>query len=399
MTILIVIMRLFLQSPLRCLVTAAIVLLCTSGTASLANAERIDPVDWPFGEDYDSLDSLEFPLVNVTLRFQEVVAVDSTTTTSTVAASKAAAAVRNVATTPPTRTAMNQFICGLNALLSDLLQQYWLGWDYIADSVVVSKAVYIDWYLDTQQPNNVTDVLTVHFAAFVTLVPTDPISPRQLQIPADQVMEALMQTVMSLNIQTTDSYFSSMMDATDSLWFGSTKAMRIHFQNLKLQEASSLHTEARMTEALFCDLLLHPCVADSELNATTTPAPEPASETALQLMEALEQQGVTPPAAFQDPTSPQYRATEWLAREMDDAARPWSLEMMMDAQVLQRYALVVLYYATSGDEWTICGQQSVPSCGETPFLSQNVHECDWFMVTCDFATNSIVTGINSRKCG
>jgi len=63
-----------------------------------------------------------------------------------------------------------------------------------------------------------------------------------------------------------------------------------------------------------------------------------------------------------DNHSPQFRAAEWMA---DDD--PLQLPLEKDGHFLQRYALVVFYYATQGEaEWT----------HQLKFLTDH-HECDW----------------------
>jgi hypothetical protein len=71
--------------------------------------------------------------------------------------------------------------------------------------------------------------------------------------------------------------------------------------------------------------------------------------------------------ALKDPNSPQTQAIRWLAFE--DAGA-----LVDESQVLQRYALVVLYYATGGvDLWDSNGE----------WLQSGISECDWKGVTCN----------------
>jgi hypothetical protein len=76
-------------------------------------------------------------------------------------------------------------------------------------------------------------------------------------------------------------------------------------------------------------------------------------------------------AVLQDPTSPQYRALEWLS--FDDQAQ---LETS-DDELEQRYLLAVLYFSMTGDNWF----------HSTKFLSGG-SSCDWKGITCDTASTS-----------
>jgi hypothetical protein len=60
----------------------------------------------------------------------------------------------------------------------------------------------------------------------------------------------------------------------------------------------------------------------------------------------------------------------------------------------QRYAMVVLYFYTSGDSWARCRRDGSTSCPGNPFLS-GYHECSWGGVTCDLDMN--VLKINLGK--
>ena len=93
-----------------------------------------------------------------------------------------------------------------------------------------------------------------------------------------------------------------------------------------------------------------------------------------------------------DPNSPQFKAARWMA---DDDVRQVPL---LQGQFLQRFALVVFWYATEGHQWR----------HGINFLSAD-HECDWHMtfqrkdkstfemgVRCD-QTQQEVTGLILRK--
>ena len=68
-------------------------------------------------------------------------------------------------------------------------------------------------------------------------------------------------------------------------------------------------------------------------------------------------------SSLSNPNSPQYKAVEWLAQDKVDNGRNWS-----GYELLQRYALRVLYHSTGGDNWS----NSAPT---TWFGASRV--CDW----------------------
>jgi hypothetical protein len=76
-------------------------------------------------------------------------------------------------------------------------------------------------------------------------------------------------------------------------------------------------------------------------------------------------------AVLQDPTSPQFRAVEWLT--FDDQAQ---LETS-DDELEQRYLLAVLYFSMTGENWV----------DSTKFLSGG-SSCDWKGITCDTTSTS-----------
>jgi hypothetical protein len=76
--------------------------------------------------------------------------------------------------------------------------------------------------------------------------------------------------------------------------------------------------------------------------------------------------------------SPQFRAAEWMA---DDDTLALPLER--GGQFLQRYALVVFYYATQGD---------VTWSHQLKFLT-NTHECNWKYDAIDDDGNDVTLGV------
>ncbi|CAB9516657.1 receptor-like protein kinase [Seminavis robusta] len=82
---------------------------------------------------------------------------------------------------------------------------------------------------------------------------------------------------------------------------------------------------------------------------------------------------------FDDVEGPHYQAVRWLMIS-DDVQICAS-----DENMVQRYVLALLYYATSGDiNWRKCSQSADTPCpeGHVRFLS-GTDECDWDGVTCE----------------
>lgn len=96
--------------------------------------------------------------------------------------------------------------------------------------------------------------------------------------------------------------------------------------------------------------------------------PPPSSTTSTNRFEILKSIfvncGVTPAPIFNNPASAQYRALHWMAYDDDLQYKPVSEYWIK--KLIQRYALVALYYATNGEEWK----------NQLYFLS-NRDECSW----------------------
>ena len=80
--------------------------------------------------------------------------------------------------------------------------------------------------------------------------------------------------------------------------------------------------------------------------------------------------------AFDDVEHPVFMAFSWIVS--DDPMRLCP----DDENLPQRYALVLLYFATFGDDWNKCTRDGGTPCTGAKFLSGH-HECDWGGVTCD----------------
>jgi len=77
-----------------------------------------------------------------------------------------------------------------------------------------------------------------------------------------------------------------------------------------------------------------------------------------------------------DPHHPAFTARSWIANEDSLQLCPG------DPNFTQRYALALLYFYTSGDNWIRCTKDTNTPCTGKSFLS-NFHECSWGGVTCD----------------
>lgn len=77
-----------------------------------------------------------------------------------------------------------------------------------------------------------------------------------------------------------------------------------------------------------------------------------------------------------DLQSPQGKAYQWILAEDDAQLCP------LDANLEQRYALAVVYFATDGKDWTSCSKGD-RDCPVFPFLSAE-SECSWYGVDCNF---------------
>ena len=99
------------------------------------------------------------------------------------------------------------------------------------------------------------------------------------------------------------------------------------------------------------------------------------------LEDVLKPLKASPDAVFSDVSSPQYRAALWLVDE--DSKNYWPQKDLnpSDSQVIQRYALATLHFATDGNNWRLCGKES-SNCPRVSWLSP-VDECEWYFVDCD----------------
>lgn len=101
--------------------------------------------------------------------------------------------------------------------------------------------------------------------------------------------------------------------------------------------------------------------------------PPPPCNDSLSRSEAILEilRNVTPEPTLLNSVTPQGMAYQWLVSEDPAAATTLTKPCDHMTQIQQRYALVVLYYATSGDSWT----------DNSGWLTLE-DECTWAKVTC-----------------
>eukprot|EP00957_Ditylum_brightwellii_P025446 1924021-Ditylum_brightwellii.AAC.1 len=111
---------------------------------------------------------------------------------------------------------------------------------------------------------------------------------------------------------------------------------------------------------------------------------------AVQIFEIL--RTVSNPNDLENPNTPEGQAFDWIVFDDDLFLCP------DNATLTQRYVMAVLYYATDGDNWTICSntEEGTANCGivtgdfssgfnfeSRPAYLTAVSECEWFGNSCD----------------
>ena len=92
-----------------------------------------------------------------------------------------------------------------------------------------------------------------------------------------------------------------------------------------------------------------------------------------------------------DLQSPQGKAYQWILAEDDAQLCP------LDANLEQRYALAVVYFATDGKDWTSCSKGD-RDCPVFPFLSAE-SECSWYGVDCNFNNDVDTLDLGDNNIG
>jgi hypothetical protein len=133
-----------------------------------------------------------------------------------------------------------------------------------------------------------------------------------------------------------------------------------------------------------------PSIAPSSA-PSSMPSSAPTTNTFSDLLDILLGLPTSTEDMFADRSGPQYRAALWLADE--DTYWIDSSLALDHPKMIQRFALATFYYASTGNNWKLCGRGS-PSCGDTEWLT-SVDECEWFSVQCNSDGN--VEQMNFRK--
>lgn len=94
---------------------------------------------------------------------------------------------------------------------------------------------------------------------------------------------------------------------------------------------------------------------------------------------------------FNDVSSPQFRAVEWLV-QID----PLSL-CPGDENLEQRYILAVLYFQTGGEWWTRCSPMSAEVCDQGEAFLSGANECAWGGVNCDSSSRVTALHLDSNN--
>jgi hypothetical protein len=108
---------------------------------------------------------------------------------------------------------------------------------------------------------------------------------------------------------------------------------------------------------------------------TSPPTLSPISQTPDALIQLLSSVAADGGASLRDPSSPQYRAMQWIRTGNN-------IGIYEDRRFLQRYALAALYYSTNGEAWS-----------QTGLWLTAANECDWLSFSeadapaCDSAGN------------
>jgi len=84
------------------------------------------------------------------------------------------------------------------------------------------------------------------------------------------------------------------------------------------------------------------------------------------------------PAVFEDPTSPQYKAADFIANVVE-----YKSIITDDAMLGDLYALSVFYFSTGGDSWYECSQGSDNCPDGVSWMSSTVPYCDWKWIACN----------------
>lgn len=113
--------------------------------------------------------------------------------------------------------------------------------------------------------------------------------------------------------------------------------------------------------------------------SNNSPNASPVTDRLTTTIQFLQESGISDPNSFQDQKSPQYQAALWMANY-----DPLHLSLSNQGAFLQRYVVVVLYYALNFETW-----------GQLLGWLSNTSECSW---SSWFATETLVQNFEGIVC-
>lgn len=123
--------------------------------------------------------------------------------------------------------------------------------------------------------------------------------------------------------------------------------------------------------------------------APVEPIPTAPPTARFDFLAALLQDFFDDPLPWEDSTTPQYEALDWLANE--DAWLPTNLQDIGDPTqiILERYVLAVVYMSFGGDNWAF----------KTEFLNSDLQVCDWSTLYCHSTDECETLGVECGSSG
>mmetsp|Transcript_13718 Transcript_13718/g.32028 ORF Transcript_13718/g.32028 Transcript_13718/m.32028 type:complete len:551 (+) Transcript_13718:36-1688(+) len=85
-------------------------------------------------------------------------------------------------------------------------------------------------------------------------------------------------------------------------------------------------------------------------------------------------------AVFEDPTSPQYKAVNFITNDAK-----FTSSLLDEATLGDFYAVSAFYYSTGGDFWFECSQGSENCPSGVSWMNPDVSYCEWAWITCNEA--------------
>jgi hypothetical protein len=97
-------------------------------------------------------------------------------------------------------------------------------------------------------------------------------------------------------------------------------------------------------------------------------------------------------AALLQPDTPQSRALDWMVYQDSTVSHSWSSESNAKQQFLERYAVLALFYACGGEEWSITTKS-----GDNVDQESHVETCQWDFVACDDNALIVELKLSNRR--